>query len=145
MGKYYGVIYSSYKNSLSHYGIKGQKWGERRYQNEDGSYTPAGKERYGSSNNARMPSLAVHLVADYAVRRATYEIRKSSAKKEIEKAEINKDRKRITDDDIDTLAKKYSRKEGREIVNRMKDNPKMSFEKALAPTRESHQKKVLRN
>lgn len=31
---------------LYHYGIKGQKWGRRRYQNEDGTLTPAGKERY---------------------------------------------------------------------------------------------------
>lgn len=32
-------------NSLEHYGIKGQKWGLRRYQNPDGSYTELGKER----------------------------------------------------------------------------------------------------
>lgn len=31
---------------LMHHGIKGQKWGIRRYQNEDGSLTPAGKKRY---------------------------------------------------------------------------------------------------
>lgn len=31
---------------LMHYGIKGQKWGVRRYQNKDGSYTNAGKTRY---------------------------------------------------------------------------------------------------
>lgn len=33
-----------YNNSLCHYGIKGQQWGERRYQNEDGSYTALGRE-----------------------------------------------------------------------------------------------------
>lgn len=32
-------------NELCHYGIKGQKWGVRRYQNKDGSLTPAGKKR----------------------------------------------------------------------------------------------------
>ena len=32
---------------LKHYGIKGQKWGRRRYQNADGSLTPEGKRRYG--------------------------------------------------------------------------------------------------
>lgn len=32
---------------LIHHGIKGQKWGLRRFQNEDMSLTPAGRERYG--------------------------------------------------------------------------------------------------
>ena len=32
-------------NYLSHHGIKGQRWGIRRYQNEDGSLTAAGKKR----------------------------------------------------------------------------------------------------
>lgn len=32
---------------LTHYGILGQKWGVRRFQYENGSYTPEGKERYG--------------------------------------------------------------------------------------------------
>lgn len=31
---------------LRHWGIKGQKWGQRRYQNKDGTLTPAGKKRY---------------------------------------------------------------------------------------------------
>lgn len=30
---------------LCHHGIKGMKWGVRRYQNKDGSYTAAGKKR----------------------------------------------------------------------------------------------------
>ena len=34
-------------NMLQHHGTKGQKWGIRRYQNKDGSLTPAGKKRYG--------------------------------------------------------------------------------------------------
>ena len=32
---------------LEHHGIKGQRWGVRRFQNKDGSYTDAGKKRYG--------------------------------------------------------------------------------------------------
>lgn len=34
-------------DSLAHYGIKGQKWGIRRFQNSDGSLTAEGKLRYG--------------------------------------------------------------------------------------------------
>lgn len=31
---------------LYHWGVKGMKWGVRRYQNKDGSLTPAGRKRY---------------------------------------------------------------------------------------------------
>lgn len=41
------------KSDLTHHGIKGQKWGVRRYRNEDGTLTEAGKRRYGSSADAR--------------------------------------------------------------------------------------------
>ena len=40
-----------YRAELYHHGIKGQRWGVRRYQNDDGSLTAAGKERYGSSDS----------------------------------------------------------------------------------------------
>lgn len=33
-------------DELQHHGIKGQKWGVRRYQKSDGSLTPEGKKRY---------------------------------------------------------------------------------------------------
>lgn len=43
-----GIPYSS---ELYHHGIKGQKWGIRRYQNPDGSLTPEGIQRYGTIEN----------------------------------------------------------------------------------------------
>ena len=46
---------------LAHYGIKGQKWGIRRYQNLDGSLTEAGKMRYGIENKIRPESLAQYI------------------------------------------------------------------------------------
>ena len=38
---------------LAHYGVKGMRWGIRRYQNEDGSLTSAGKKHYGRISGER--------------------------------------------------------------------------------------------
>lgn len=40
-----------FDDELYHWGIKGQKWGDRRFQNEDGSWTPEGRERYGKGGD----------------------------------------------------------------------------------------------
>ena len=45
------------QGELYHHGIKGQKWGIRRFQNKDGSLTPAGKKRYDDSNNTNTSRL----------------------------------------------------------------------------------------
>ena len=37
-------------SDLRHHGIKGQKWGVRRFQNKDGSLTPAGAKRYSADD-----------------------------------------------------------------------------------------------
>lgn len=39
---------------LYHWGIKGMKWGIRRYQNKDGSLTPAGRKRYDDSEDEKV-------------------------------------------------------------------------------------------
>ena len=49
-----GVPYSS---ELYHHGIKGQRWGIRRFQNPDGSLTNAGRMRYGVSTEQAIQSL----------------------------------------------------------------------------------------
>ena len=36
-------------DELCHHGIKGQKWGVRKYQNKDGSLTAEGRKRYADS------------------------------------------------------------------------------------------------
>ena len=41
-------------SDLRHHGIKGQKWGVRRFQNKDGSLTPAGEKRYYVESDKRI-------------------------------------------------------------------------------------------
>ena len=40
------------KTYLAHHGIKGQKWGIRRFQNSDGTLTAEGKDRYSDSTRS---------------------------------------------------------------------------------------------
>lgn len=65
---------NDYRNYLAHYGIIGQKWGIRRFQNPDGSYTAAGKIRYSDRNELRVDEnvapeliIAASLLAPYAL------------------------------------------------------------------------------
>lgn len=46
-----------YPTYLIHYGVPGQKWGDRRYQNEDGSLTPEGYEHYGYGKRKKSDSM----------------------------------------------------------------------------------------
>ena len=60
---YYGVTFSPREDYIQHHGVKGQKWGIRRYQNQDGTLTPEGRERYGhGSRRDENPSGKVHPV-----------------------------------------------------------------------------------
>lgn len=51
MNDYKAVSPVMRETELYHHGILGMKWGVRRYQNEDGSYTAAGRARYGVSGS----------------------------------------------------------------------------------------------
>lgn len=114
MSKYYAVVYS--ENSLSHHGIKGQKWGERRFQNEDGSLTQAGAARYNVGEAKR--AFAEKGLIGYAHYRKTHSGRaeaivkykkdKAAAKEAKRKAKI----KAATDRDY-AIAKKMGKVKNR--------------------------------
>jgi len=60
MAQYYVGSFSADSNALYHHGIKGQKWGVRRFQNEDGSLTSAGRQRYKMSEAGEKAKNELH-------------------------------------------------------------------------------------
>lgn len=78
---------------LEHHGIKGQKWGERNYQYEDGSLTPAGRLRYGadpSKNTSIKTQVAIQKNVDKKVQKAQAKKQKAAEKAAKEKQKTMK-------------------------------------------------------
>lgn len=55
-------------DQIWHWGIKGMKWGVRRYQNADGSLTDAGKRRYDADEAANNKKKAKNRLTDDELR-----------------------------------------------------------------------------
>lgn len=78
-------------NYLIHYGVKGQKWGERRYRNEDGSLTAEGREHYGIG---KMTDAKRYLGGDN-MRRGFAKWREKRHAQNLEKAKASGNQKKI--------------------------------------------------
>lgn len=76
---------------IVHYGVKGMKWGVRRYQNKDGSLTPAGKARERTKNEKRSRS-------ELSRNRRTASLEELT--KQISRLETEKKLKSLIDEDI---------------------------------------------
>ena len=108
-----------YEPYLTHHGIKGQKWGVRRFQNEDGSLT-----EYGKKYNPNQPSEASQPMFDARVKYAAANSRKDrkQATKEF------KDAKKLFKQEI-KVAQKEERTISKEIgkLKKLKTNDKGQY------------------
>lgn len=109
-------------NELYHYGIKGMKWGIRRFQNKDGSLTKAGLKRYSDSASS----------AASAVGKAIVKGGKKVAEKISEKHAQRKEEKRI-ENLMSKPIRKLTEEERIERMDRkMKEKELLALEKNVS-------------
>lgn len=75
-------------NELMHHGILGMKWGVRRYQNKDGSLTPAGKRRVQTGEIGKSSDSAVSSTSSH--KRSVKEMSDSELRDKISRMELEK-------------------------------------------------------
>ena len=117
----YAIVYS--ENYLAHHGIKGQRWGVRRFQNADGSYTAAGKARYGIIKDGKSKKKQNNGPVSRATKAAT-DINNSSTN--LEKMHYKYKAKRMSDEELQTeidkmVAKQEATADRRALENRYKE------------------------
>ena len=76
----------SHDDYLAHHGIKGQRWGVRRYQNPDGTLTPDGElhlkvitEKRGLRRDRKMNSIAMRSAVSQIGNLSTHSVLASAA------------------------------------------------------------------
>lgn len=113
-----------YNEELAHHGVKGMKWGVRRYQNYDGSYTKKGLARYNKAetdyNNAKEQYKKTKTAyKGGSVTKQEYKSSKQSVKKA--KTELNTAYDRLKTDKLADEGKKLY-KQGKTITDNNRKN-----------------------
>lgn len=91
---------AAYSDFLMHYGIKGQQWGLRRYQNEDGTLTEEGKLRYneGQPESEGWKKRDAKYLSDEELRRRTNRLQQEQNYKNLMTSESERNSQQIKND-----------------------------------------------
>ena len=74
---------------IYHHGIKGMKWGVRRYQNKDGSLTSEGKKRYSDDYLSAHSSKSYKEMSDDELRRVNNRLNMENQYKNLTRQKSN--------------------------------------------------------
>ena len=103
------------ENELEHWGIKGMRWGVRRYQNKDGTLTPAGRKRYEN---------------ELAKLKEQERVIKNQKKSQAKFDELDKKRKQLDDlkkGKVSSTTKKSKEAPKRKTITNMSDEELQAF------------------
>lgn len=93
-------IYIISNGELRHHGVKGQRWGIRRYQNKDGSLTPAGRKRADKDlkkkKGYRNKEDPVKSMSDEELNKKVNRLQKENQYRQLTKTQADKNREMVS-------------------------------------------------
>lgn len=123
---------------LYHFGIKGMKWGIRRFQNKNGSLTAAGKKRYQKGEQSSDEKVSPSSSSSRS--KSISELSDTELRTRINRLNLEKQYKQLISEGVDNNTKQV--KEGKSFTNEIKDR---AVKNVFLPAAEEIGRQVVRS